>query len=253
MSLMKMMQIFHSPSVTTYSTPPNLGQILLSDHARLQPAFSLETMDGETIPSFKRQNNLAQGDEDIGVGVTKYLPDNIQCIYTFVAEKEQRVKLEFTGFQLAGTADNCDMEYIDIYSELESSSDDLLSASLGGRYCGSVSPHVRISLHNVLVLVFHSRVGKRRSENVVLDGQYQFISDARYIPGSRLPNMPGKCAFLIEPRKNAMALSYPTYPGTYPSNFQCIYLLKGNPGDRIRLYFVTLISTLVVNTVPTTR
>jgi len=44
------------------------------------------------------------------------------------------------------TSFSCDTEYVDIYSELEAPSDDLLSASLGGRYCGTVAPHVRIRL-----------------------------------------------------------------------------------------------------------
>lgn len=39
---------------------------------------------------------------------------------------------------------SCETEYVDIYSELESPHDDLLTASFGGRYCGTVSPYVRI-------------------------------------------------------------------------------------------------------------
>ncbi|TKR94271.1 hypothetical protein L596_008579 [Steinernema carpocapsae] len=160
---------------------------------------------------------------------------SFQCIYTFVAGQKQRVKLEFDSFELAGTADNCELEYVDIYSELENPSDDLLSASLGGRYCGTVAPHVRISLHNVIVLIFHSRVGKRRA-NLSLRGRYHFISDARYNVGTPIGGE--RCGFLIEPKKKRKGtILSPTYPGTYPSNFHCTYLLKGNPGDRIRVYF----------------
>ncbi|KAK0424700.1 hypothetical protein QR680_008799 [Steinernema hermaphroditum] len=160
---------------------------------------------------------------------------NIQCIYTFVAGQKQRVKLEFDSFELAGTADNCELEYVDIYSELQNPSDDLLSAQLGGRYCGTVAPHVRISLHNVIVLIFHSRVGKRRA-NLSLRGRYHFISDARYNAGTLIGG--DRCGFLIEPKKKRKGqILSPTYPGTYPSNFHCTYLLKGNPGDRIRIYF----------------
>ena len=39
---------------------------------------------------------------------------------------------------------SCENEYIDVYSELESINDDLLSAPFGGRYCGSVPPYVRV-------------------------------------------------------------------------------------------------------------
>ncbi|KAI1702286.1 CUB domain-containing protein [Ditylenchus destructor] len=216
---------------------------------RVQPTLLPEALDGGELPPVlsrprfhpERDPGDASWQSQFGgqeFGSESSLPDNIQCIYTFVADRGQRVKLEFTGFQLAGTADNCDMEYIDVYSELETPSDDLLSASLGGRYCGTVSPHVRISLHSVLVLVFHSRVGDRRTEKLFLEGHYQFINENRFIPGTRMPESAGKCAFLVEPKKKRHgSILSPTYPGTYPSNFHCIYLLKGNTGDRIRLFF----------------
>jgi hypothetical protein len=122
--------------------------------------------------------------------------DNIQCIYSFVAGQRQRVKLDFIDFQLAGTKDNCDQEYIDIYSELKTPSDDLLTSMTPTRYCGSVSPHVRISLHNVIVIVFHSRVGKKRSDKIKVYGKYHFISDSKFNPGRQLPGEP--CSFIID-------------------------------------------------------
>uniref|UniRef100_A0AC34QJ52 CUB domain-containing protein n=1 Tax=Panagrolaimus sp. JU765 TaxID=591449 RepID=A0AC34QJ52_9BILA len=162
--------------------------------------------------------------------------ENIQCIYTYVAGQRQRVKLEFDEFQLAGTADNCDLEYVDIYSELKSPSDDLLSIT-PFRYCGTVSPHIRISLYNVLVLVFHSRVGKKRNERLRLSGRYQFISNSRYIPGRALPGE--LCSFIIDAStKRKGQIVSPTYPGTYPSNFHCTYLLRSdNLDDRIHVSF----------------
>ncbi|VDK42953.1 unnamed protein product [Anisakis simplex] len=161
---------------------------------------------------------------------------NMQCIYTFVAGPRQRVKLDFEQFQLAGTADNCEMEYVDIYSELKSPHDDLLSASFGGRYCGTVSPYIRISLHKVIVLVFHSRAASNRRSELKFRGHYTFISDARYNVGRQLS--PGTCSFVIDSktRKRGTILS-PTYPGTYPKNFHCSYLLNGKPGQRIRFFF----------------
>uniref|UniRef100_A0A915Q495 CUB domain-containing protein n=1 Tax=Setaria digitata TaxID=48799 RepID=A0A915Q495_9BILA len=163
-------------------------------------------------------------------------PKNLQCIYTFVAAPGQRVKLNFDQFLLAGTAGNCETEYIDIYSELEAADDDLLSASFGGRYCGSVSPYVRISLNRVIVLVFHSRAATSRQSGLKFRGRYAFISDAPYQVGEKVP--PGKCDFVIDSkiRKRGSIFS-PTYPGTYPKNFRCTYLLNGKTGQRIRLLF----------------
>jgi hypothetical protein len=176
------------------------------------------------------------------------LPHNIQCIYTFIGQQDQRVKLEFLEFQLSGTGDNCDLEYIDIYSELKTAGEELLSAPLGGRYCGTVAPHVRISLHNIIVIVFHSRVGKRRTETFKLNGRYNFIPNcafifflqphfclARFSPGTPLAGV--SCGFLIEPNKKRRGtILSPTYPGTYPSNFHCAYLLRGKIGERIRIF-----------------
>ncbi|GMR52605.1 hypothetical protein PMAYCL1PPCAC_22800, partial [Pristionchus mayeri] len=165
------------------------------------------------------------------------VPRNMQCIYTFVAGEGARVKLDFEQFQLAGTSENCEAEYVDIYSELERADENLLFARLGGRYCGSVSPHVRISLHNILVLVFHSRVGDASVPKLRFKGNYSFIPEARYIPG--IPHPSGsKCSFIIDSSQRKRGTIYsPTYPGTYPKNFHCAYLLKGKPGQRIRLMF----------------
>ncbi|KAK6725679.1 hypothetical protein RB195_004164 [Necator americanus] len=160
----------------------------------------------------------------------------IMCVYTFVAGPRQRVKLEFEHFHLAGSSESCEVEYVDIYSELERVESDLLSASLGGRYCGTVSPHVRISLHRVLVLVFHSRA-REVDRQFGFRGRYSFIPDTKYRAGTSI-NGENECNFLIEASKRRRgAIFSPTYPGTYPKNFHCSYLLKGRPGQRIRLFF----------------
>uniref|UniRef100_A0AC35TUK3 CUB domain-containing protein n=1 Tax=Rhabditophanes sp. KR3021 TaxID=114890 RepID=A0AC35TUK3_9BILA len=169
---------------------------------------------------------------------TPGLPQNVQCIYTFIARQGQRVKLEFEQFQLAGTADNCEIEYIDIYSELGDATSNLLEAALGGRYCGGVAPKIRISLKNVLILVFHSRVGAKRTEELLLKGRYSFISDQKYVAGVAMPHI-SICSYLIEytSRKGKGVIFSPTYPGTYPSNIQCTYKIIGNSDQRIKLYF----------------
>ncbi|CAG9530735.1 unnamed protein product [Cercopithifilaria johnstoni] len=161
---------------------------------------------------------------------------NLQCIYTFVAAPRQRVKLNFDQFHLAGTTGNCETEYVDIYSELEEPDDDLLTAAFGGRYCGSVSPYVRISLNRVIVLVFHSRAVTNQRNIRKFRGHYAFISDAPYQVGKKVP--PGKCNFVIDSKfKKRGSILSPTYPGTYPKNFRCTYLLNGKTGQRIRLHF----------------
>uniref|UniRef100_A0A1I7XFW7 CUB domain-containing protein n=1 Tax=Heterorhabditis bacteriophora TaxID=37862 RepID=A0A1I7XFW7_HETBA len=132
--------------------------------------------------------------------------------------------------------EDCEIEYVDIYSELESVEADLLTASLGGRYCGTVAPHIRISLYRVLVLVFHSRA-RETDRKFGFRGKYTFIPETKYQPGT--PVSSGhKCSFIIDPGKRKRGAIYsPTYPGTYPKNFHCSYLLRGKSGQRIRLMF----------------
>lgn len=45
-----------------------------------------------------------------------------------------------------------------------------------------------LSLYNVIVLVFHSRVGTPRAEKFVLNGKFEFISEAPFVPGTRQGN-----------------------------------------------------------------
>lgn len=71
---------------------------------------------------------------------------------------------------------SCDIEYVDIYSEVETVDEDILTSSLGGRYCGTVAPHVRISLKNVMKLILHSR-STNHEESHGFRAKYSFIPE----------------------------------------------------------------------------
>ncbi|PAV59672.1 hypothetical protein WR25_21263 isoform C [Diploscapter pachys] len=162
-------------------------------------------------------------------------PSNIQCIYTFVAGPGQRVKLEFDEFSLAGSSENCQIEYVDIYSELKSPDFNVLSSALAGRYCGSIAPQIRISLYNILVIVFHSR-SHTQKRRFLFRGRYSFISDAKYRIGRPIDSQP--CSFIVDSSiKERGELYSPTYPGSYPQSFFCSYLLRGRKGQRIHVQF----------------
>ncbi|CAB3410749.1 unnamed protein product [Caenorhabditis bovis] len=131
--------------------------------------------------------------------------------------------------------EDCDIEYIDIYSEIESVDEDILSSALGGRYCGTVAPKVRISLHRIMKLILHSR-STTRDENYGFRAKYSFIDEAKYIAGDLQNGR--KCSYIIESSDRPSGTIYsPTYPGTYPHNMHCSYLLQGYRGERIRLFF----------------
>uniref|UniRef100_A0A8R1DXR6 CUB domain-containing protein n=1 Tax=Caenorhabditis japonica TaxID=281687 RepID=A0A8R1DXR6_CAEJA len=174
----------------------------------------------------------------ISHGINSSKPElryNLQCVYTFVAGPRQRVILEFDHFLLSGSSENCDIEYIDIYSEIENVDEDILSSTLGGRYCGTVAPHVRISLRNVMKLVLHSR-STNHEENHGFSAKYSFIPGEKFISGASVSGQ--KCGYIIDSSVLKAGTVYsPTYPGTYPHNMHCSYLLKGYPEERIRLFF----------------
>lgn len=85
------------------------------------------------------------------------------------------------------------MDYIDIYSELTDHNVDLIRFNMSGRFCGSVSPKRRISLHQVeffaffsitifmlsiiqvLVIVFHTRANTPGAPGFA--GTYEFIPE----------------------------------------------------------------------------
>uniref|UniRef100_A0A0N5ASU2 CUB domain-containing protein n=1 Tax=Syphacia muris TaxID=451379 RepID=A0A0N5ASU2_9BILA len=163
---------------------------------------------------------------------------DMQCVYTFIARKEQRVKLIFDEFQLDGDAENCNNEYVDLYSELKSTNDDLLKATFGGRYCGSVPPYVRVSLYNVIKLVYHSRTPTDRFSQHTFRGRYTFLNADTYNSGTSLPNSNYEYFMLIvQSFRSSGTIRSPTYPGVYPQSFHCSYLLKGTRGKRVRLTF----------------
>ncbi|KRZ71535.1 Cubilin [Trichinella papuae] len=163
----------------------------------------------------------------------KPYPSNLQCIYTFIAKSNYRVKLVFNSFLLSGSSAKCE-DYIDVYSMLEKPDIDLLSQPLSGRYCATVSPNTVISLHNVVVIVFHVREKSRGAKG--FSGVYSFIPDLMYAVGTQMS--PQKCHFVIYSSQKAKGIIYsPTYPGKYPFNIRCVYRLIGEPHQRIRLEF----------------
>ncbi|CAD21658.1 CUB domain-containing protein [Caenorhabditis elegans] len=183
------------------------------------------------FPSLPKQLALSHG-------VNNSKPEqqyNLQCVYTFVAGSRQRVRLEFDHFLLSGSSENCDIEYVDIYSEVESVDEDILSSALGGRYCGTVAPHVRISLRRVMKLVLHSR-STNHEDNHGFRAKYSFIPEDKFIAGEPVGGK--KCSFIIDSSDRKIGTLYsPTYPGTYPHNMHCSYLMKAGRGERIRLFF----------------
>ncbi|GAB6032822.1 CUB domain containing protein 2 [Chamberlinius hualienensis] len=158
-----------------------------------------------------------------------------QCIYTFIANPHQRVKVVFEVFNLTGPSPECNHEYLDLYTELPTPESDLISTPFGGRYCGRLPPRPRISLYRTLVLGFYS---DRQDIEGYFQGTYEFINASRYSVGSPLPNT--TCNFVVSSNETLEGelVSF-TYPGVYPKDLTCTYRFRGDvKGQRIRLEFM---------------
>ncbi|XP_069946487.1 cubilin isoform X4 [Cherax quadricarinatus] len=159
-----------------------------------------------------------------------------QCIFTFVAGPGEKVQLHFSRFALRGTPPECNHEYLDIYTEIKDpSSVDLLDTPFGGRYCGGISPRLRVSLYNTIVISFYTDLFNTTSDLFV--GTYKFINDSRYMVSDLVPET--LCGYVIHSdlkKKNGQFMTL-TYPGAYPKNITCYYKFVGRREQRIRLEF----------------
>ncbi|OQR78514.1 cubilin-like [Tropilaelaps mercedesae] len=198
--------------------------------------FSAPHMDivnsGPTIPA-----NANGGSSVTGGGGPGGLSSRArQCIYTFIAQPGERVDVTFTTFRVRGSPPECNHEYIDIYSEVQDPSAELISSPFGGRFCGRIYPRRRISVYRTLVISFYTDFPNDTAN--VFRGTYEFINASRFIVGT--PTSPSAiCSFNIYGTQKREGDFYsPTYPGVYPKNLDCQYRFIGTKGQRIRLEFM---------------
>lgn len=74
----------------------------------------------------------------------------------------------------------CGAEYMDIYSEVQSSDPaDLINSPFGGRFCGPIPPRRRISLYRAVALSFFT--SKNSTTADLFGGRYSFINACKCI------------------------------------------------------------------------
>ncbi|XP_075148530.1 uncharacterized protein LOC142222327 isoform X2 [Haematobia irritans] len=169
-----------------------------------------------------------------------------QCLYTFLAGPGQRVEVVFTSFNLRGNPPDgsavgelpsCVHEYMDIYSEVQSSEPaELINSPFGGRYCGTIPPRQRISMYRAIAISFFTN--KNLTTPDLFEGTFRFINASEYEIGIPIAGSP--CSYTITPslsiNKTGVLIS-PTYPGAYPKDMSCTYQFLGESNQRVRLEF----------------
>ncbi|XP_071036301.1 cubilin-like isoform X2 [Parasteatoda tepidariorum] len=158
-----------------------------------------------------------------------------QCIYTFIASENERVRVTFGRFNLRGASPECNHEYIDLYAEIEDASMELIRTPFGGRYCGRYRPRNRISMYKTLVVAFYT--DERHVTSEAFEGFYEFINASQYVLGTPSPD--SVCSFTVfSDKQQTGEFKSPTYPGAYPKNLDCFYRFLGKKNERVRLEFM---------------
>ncbi|EDW24358.1 GL23444 [Drosophila persimilis] len=159
-----------------------------------------------------------------------------QCLYTFLAGPGQRVEVVFKSFSLRGSPPDCVHEYMDIYSEVQSSEPaELINSPFGGRYCGAIPPRRRISMYRAVAISFFSN---KNVSTDLFEGTFRFINASEYEIGIPIAGSP--CSYTITPSMSVNktgTLISPTYPGAYPKDMSCTYQFLGESNQRVRLEF----------------
>ncbi|EDW13989.1 dorsal-ventral patterning protein tolloid [Drosophila mojavensis] len=179
-----------------------------------------------------------------------------ECVWEIIAPAKHKISLNFTHFDLEGTAhqqSDCGYDSVTIYSKL---SENRLKRI--GTYCGSAIPPTATSDGNALRVEFHSDKSIQRTgfaavfftdidECAVNNGGCQH--ECRNTIGSYLcfchngyslhenghDCKEGEC-------KNEISGSFgtiysPNYPDNYPPNADCVWHFSTTPGHRIKLIF----------------
>ncbi|XP_071539486.1 cubilin-like isoform X3 [Panulirus ornatus] len=239
LSLLASLLLLHTillPQVAAHDGPSPEDWLLFSDESELDG-------DSATYPTkepkcdrkvVSSENGLREGEFD-APELLNPEGHGRQCIYTFVAAPGERVQIQFHRFNLRGTPPECNHEYLDIYTEVKDPTNtDLLNSPFGGRYCGGISPRLRVSLFTTVVISFYTDIVNTTSD--LFMGSYKFINGSKYMLGDLVPDT--LCGYVIhsELQKNGQFLTL-TYPGAYPKSINCHYKFIGHKGQRIRLEF----------------
>lgn len=75
---------------------------------------------------------------------------------------------------------SCQLEFMDIYAEIQSSEPaELINSPFSGRHCGPIPPRKRISLYRAIALSFFT--SKNVTTPEVFEGRFRFINECKTI------------------------------------------------------------------------
>ncbi|XP_064556108.1 protein tolkin isoform X1 [Drosophila montana] len=186
----------------------------------------------------------------------EFYPVLKECIWEIVAPPKHKISLNFTHFDLEGTAhqqSDCGYDSVTIYSKLTEN-----RLKRIGTFCGSAIPPTATSDSNALRVEFHSDKSIQRTgfaavfftdidECAVNNGGCQhecrntigsymcFCHNGYSLHENGHDCKEGEC-------KNEISAPFgtiysPNYPDNYPPNADCVWHFSTTPGHRIKLIF----------------
>ncbi|KAH3723723.1 cubilin-like [Dreissena polymorpha] len=159
-------------------------------------------------------------------------PERTTCCYFFHAKDEGRVRIEFDYFELEKSENGCNYDYIEISSiNIRGFKEQPRS-----KYCGKTTPPLYISTQSKLEIIFHSDVTTNAKGFL---GHYEFI-DKNWHP---FPPSTIGCGegYLTG---SGGDIRSPGFPGPYPAEAGCTWVLQVLPMQRI---LVTIIALQITN------
>ncbi|KAH8417139.1 hypothetical protein KR222_004379 [Zaprionus bogoriensis] len=179
-----------------------------------------------------------------------------ECIWEIIAPAKHKISLNFTHFDLEGTAhqqSDCGYDSVTIYSKLPEN-----RLKRIGTFCGSAIPPTATSDSNALRVEFHSDKSVQRTgfaavfftdidECAMNNGGCQhecrntigsymcFCHNGYSLHENGHDCKEGECKYEIS---GSFGNIYsPNYPDNYPPNADCVWHFSTTPGHRIKLIF----------------
>lgn len=94
-----------------------------------------------------------------------------------MANRDEKVMLKFSQFNLKSQAPECINEYIDTYIQVnEKNINSYVETNFLSRWCGWKKPNVLVSYYNTIIIAFHT---DGRNKDSYFKGSYEFIKAGR--------------------------------------------------------------------------
>ncbi|CAG2059458.1 unnamed protein product, partial [Timema podura] len=193
---------------TIHSTGRYLSLLFVTDGSSQGEGFLASVMFTTVCGGI---TNVSQQSQTLRYPASGKYATFLDCAWTLVAPLGQIVQLQITSLDLAScfnmSTASCDCDYLEVRDGVSQYSD------LIGRFCGNTAPPAFTSTSNKMWVHFVSDGTENRN------GFQAQVSSIASICGNSMLNV----------TSSLQELTSPNYPGNYPVNIRCRWLLSSGP------------------------